>query len=184
MLTRNLLGVLLFASLLSSHALAESAAGKGGPFMEYHATSISAFDAELTGSPLVLGGSGVGLASKHFRLGGAGGAGFLWNPSQNVQFGLGYGGLLGEYVITNWLNVRLVIGGGGYAVAKIVSETESERTLEKLSSGGFFLFHPTVNADIPINNMLRLSVGLGYFLPNVSQLQSATFTVALNIGKQ
>lgn len=182
--TSILRGIFLLLCLCALGARGENAAGKGGPFIEYHSTPVSAFDSALTGVPIVLGGSGVGLASRNFKLGGAGGAGFLWNPSQNVQFGLGYGGMLGEYTLTNWLNVRLVIGGGGYAVAKIVDETEAQKTVEKLSSGGFFLFLPSVNADIALNNAVKLSMGLGYFLPNVSNLQSVTFTVALNIGKQ
>jgi len=166
------------------NARAESASGKGGPFIEYHGSSIANFDPQIGGTPIVLGGSGVGLASRNFKLGGSGGAGFLWNASQNVQFGLGYGGILGEYTITNWLNARLVVGGGGYSVAKVVNETDANKTLEKLSSGGFFLFLPSLNADIALNNGVKLSMGLGYFLPNISQLQSLTFTVALNVGRQ
>ncbi len=186
MFNRNFWGLICLLGLTWSliQAKAEtSASGKGGPFISLHGTPVSEFDANLKGSPLVLGGSGVGLASRNFKLGGSGGAGFLWNPSQNIEFGMGYGGILGEYTLTNWLNIRLIIGGGGYAIAKITDETQSSRTVEKLASGGFFLFLPSINADIPINNVVKLSLGLGYFLPNVSKLQSVVFTLALNIGK-
>lgn len=177
-------GVAALLLLFSAPVRAESqAAGKGGPFLMVHATPVSEFDGDLKGAPLVLGGSGVGLASRNFRLGGAGGAGFLWNPSQNIEFGMGYGGILGEYSITNWLNIRLIIGGGGYAISKIVEESQTEKTVEKIASGGFFLFLPSLNADIPLSNSVKLSLGLGYFLPNVSKLQSVTFNVGLNIGK-
>lgn len=156
----------------------ETSSGRGGPFLALHTSPLSAFDPEILGTPVVIGGVGFGSTAKNFRMGGGGGGGFLYNSTENVHFGLGYGGGVGEYQLTSWLFARLMIGGGGYAVAKTVLETESQRVLRKLSSGGFVLFYPQLSAEIPINNVIKLAVIAGYFLPNVGRLQS--FTVAAN----
>ena|SRR3989338_5947930 len=152
--------------------------GRGGPFISLHTSPMSDFDPDISGAPVVIGGIGFGSSTKTFRIGGGGGGGFLFNPTENVHFGLGYGGGVGEYQLTSWLFARLMIGGGGYALAKTVLETESQRVLRKLSSGGFVLFYPQLSAEIPIARSIKLAVIAGYFLPNVSRLQS--FTVAAN----
>jgi len=176
---------LLFASSL---ALAEGGSlggggGQGGPLFEYHFNSVASFDPALSGNPLVIGGVGFGYAAKNFRLGGGGAGGFLWNPSENIQFGMGYGGAIGEYLLTPWLAARLLIGGGGYAVAKVVTQTDTTTTLAKLSSGGFVLFYPSVVAEIPVQNWFKVGVTLGYFLPNVAKLQSLTMGLNFLFGK-
>ena len=175
---------LLFFCCCVSQLRGESASvGRGGPYIQYHVMPLSNFDAELSGNPLVIGGVGFATVSRNFRLGGGGGGGFLWNGSNNVTFGMGYGGVVGELGITTWLNARLMIGGGGYAVAKIVSETISERTLSKVNSDGFLLFLPSLHFDFPIHNWLKFSASLGYFLPNNSRLHSVTIGVGLLFGK-
>jgi len=153
--------------------------GRGGPFIDYHGKSLSSFDAAIGGNPLVIGGTGFGFASKKFRFGGAGGGGFLMNGTENVQFGMGYGGLVGEYLITKWLYARLLMGGGGYSVTKITSQTPSQINQERIGGGGFFLFHPSVNAEIKLNRQTFLDVSIGYFLPNVQKLTS--FTIGFNL---
>lgn len=185
----RLLSVLLAAcfTLLSSNLLAEGTGGigngAGGPYLQYHSTGLSAFDGGLKGQPVVIGGMGYGTVAKGFRLGGAGGGGFLWGPSSNAHFGLGFGGAIGQYQISSWLVGSLLIGGGGYAVAKVVSQTDSTSTVEKISTGGFILFHPSIQAEIPLQNWTRLSISLGYFLPNVANLQSLTVSTILIFGK-
>jgi hypothetical protein len=166
-------------SAIAESTVGATVGGKGGPFIEYHFNPLSAFDPALTGNPITIGGVGFGYAAKNFRLGGGGAGGFLWNPSDNIQFGMGYGGAVGEYVLSSWLAARLLIGGGGFAVAKVISETDTTRTLQKLNSGGFVLFYPSMVAEIPIHPWLKLGVNLGYFLPNISKLQS--FTMGFNV---
>lgn len=177
----------LFVFATSAHSFAESAGagsgGRGGPFFEFHFSPLSVFDGDVTGNPIVLGGEGFGFASKSFRLGGGGGGGFVWNPSENVQFGMGFGGVIGEYMVTPWLNVRLLIGGGGYAISKTIVETDTTRTEQKISSGAFLLFHPSIGAEVSVSTFMKLSARIGYFLPNVSRLQSVTLGIHLIFGK-
>lgn len=156
--------------------------GRGGPFIEYHFNSLMNFDAGVSGNVLVIGGIGYAWATKKFRLGGAGGGGFLWNGSDNLSFGMGYGGIVGEYAIAPWFNARLLIGGGGYSVAKVTFETDSSRIVQKIDSGGFIAFHPSVNADIKIYSWASLALTAGYFLPNVGKLHSFTAGVNLVFG--
>ncbi len=177
------LTAMAFLCCLSSILIAENlGGGRGGPFLEYHARSLSVFDTSVSGTPAVIGGVGFGWATRSFRLGGGGGGGFLWNGSDNVEFGMGYGGLVGEYAIAPWLTGRLMIGGGGYSVSKVTSESDSSRTFQKLDSGGFILFHPSLMADIKIHSWCMIAVNLGYFLPNVGKLQSATLGFNLLFG--
>lgn len=158
--------------------------GRGGPFIQYHSNSLSSFDPTVSGSPMVIGGVGFGWATKSFRLGGGGGGGFLWNASDNLTFGMGYGGVIGEYVIApNWLNGRLLIGGGGYSVAKITSQSDSQVNFQKLSSGGFIVFHPSISAEVKIHNWMQLAANFGYFLPNIGRLQSFTMGINVMFGK-
>ena len=177
--------LLLLLAVVTGVARAETSGfgGRGGPFISYHSNPVTGFDAEVTGNPVFIGGMGFGQINKQIRLGGGGAASFLLGPSENVHFGLGYGGAVGEYVFTPWLSARLMIGGGGYAVAKVVSETETQRVVQKLSSGGFILFYPSLTAELPLYNWLRLGMNLGYFLPNVGRLQSVTFGVSVMFGK-
>lgn len=172
-----LMCVMLFTG---ANSFAESTGGRGGPFVEYHANSLTNFDSGVAGSPIIIGGVGFAWATAKFRLGGGGGGGFLWNGSDNLHFGLGYGGVVGEYVIAPyWLNARLMIGGGGYAVAKITTETDATRVVQKINSGGFILFHPSINAEIKIYNWVSIDFMAGYFLPNIGRLHS--FTVGINL---
>ncbi len=178
-------GAALGSLLFSSQAFGEGAVsgGRGGPFLEIHGASLSQFDSNIAGKPVVIGGSGFGYSSKNFRIGGGGGGGFLWNPSDNVQFGMGYGGAIGEYVIASWLAFRLMVGGGGFTIGKVLSDTESAKSVQKISSGGFILFYPGISGEIPITASLKVSMVVGYFLPNVTKLQGWTFTINLQFGK-
>jgi len=176
---------LICALFIGSSALGvQTGGGRGGPFIQYHSRSLSAFDAGVQGNPILVGGMGFATTSKKFRIGGGGGGGFLMNASENVQFGLGYGGVVGEYKINSFMNARLLIGGGGYGVVKVISETETDRVLRKLSTGGFFLFFPSVNFEIPLTKFSILNVGLGYFLPNVNRLDSLTVNVSVIMGRK
>jgi len=132
---------------------------------------------------VVIGGVGFGYASKTFRIGGGGGGGFLWQGSENANFGLGYGGAIGEYTVTEWLNARLLVGGGGYSIARVLSETNSQSTVQKISSGGFVLFYPSLVAEVKLQGWVYLAFNLGYFLPNISKLQSLTLGLNLMFGK-
>ncbi len=176
---------LVFVTTMSFIARSEtstSGGGRGGPFIEYHANSLTGFDPGVTGSPVVIGGIGYAWVTPKFRLGGGGGGGFLWNGSDNLAFGMGYGGVVGEYVIGSWFNARLLIGGGGYSIAKITFETDSNQIVQKLNSGGFIVFHPSVNAEIKIYSWASLALTAGYFLPNVGRLHSFTAGVNLLFG--
>jgi hypothetical protein len=157
--------------------------GKGGPFIQYNNNSLSAFDSNISGNPLIIGGLGFGWASKTFRIGGGGGGGFLWSGSESAQFGIGYGGLVGEYIVSEWLMARMMIGGGGYAVSRIISETDTTIQVQKIGSGGFILFHPQIVADIKIGQWASLGFSIGYFLPNVAKLQSPSFSIQLMFGR-
>jgi len=174
----------LFFSLLTSIGFAETlGGGKGGPFIQYNSTQLSNFDSTISGNPMIIGGMGFGWASKSFRVGGGGGGGFLWSGTESAQFGIGYGGIIGEYIISDWLLTRLLVGGGGYAVSKIISETDATLQIQKISSGGFILFHPQIVADIKISQWASLGFSLGYFMPNIAKLHSASFTIQLMFGR-
>jgi hypothetical protein len=178
--------IIILGALFTGKLFAESAAsqgGRGGPFVELHTASLSNFDSDVNGYPIILGGYGFGFTAKNFRLGGGGGGGFVWNPSNNVQFGLGFGGVVGEYVITSWLAARLLIGGGGYAVSKVLLETDTQKTEQKVNSGGFLLFQPSISAEVPIQSWIKIGGSVGYFLPNVSKLQSLSLSLMLIFGK-
>lgn len=177
-------GFLFFLSTFSLSLTAQTlGGGKGGPFIQYNTTSLSVFDSQMDGNPLIIGGIGFGWASKQFRIGGGGGGGFLWSGSESAQFGVGYGGMVGEYIIADWLLARLMIGGGGYSVSRIVSETVSTLQVQRIASGGFLLFHPQVVADIKIGQWASLGFSLGYFIPNVSRLHSLSFSIQLMFGR-
>ncbi|NBX77243.1 MAG: hypothetical protein EBQ92_11860 [Proteobacteria bacterium] len=181
---RFILGGLLCFLLLAPNATAETlGGGKGGPFIQYNNASLANFDKSIAGNPLIIGGIGFGWASKTFRVGGGGGGGFLWSGSESAQFGIGYGGMVGEYIISEWLMARLMIGGGGFSVSKIISETDSTLQVQRISSGGFLLFHPQVVADIKIGQWASLGFSIGYFLPNVGRLQSPSFSIQLMFGR-
>lgn len=169
---------------LSLGAQAETlGGGKGGPFIQYNNASLSSFDKAIAGNPLIIGGIGFGWATKSFRIGGGGGGGFLWSGSESAQFGIGYGGMVGEYVISDWLLARMMIGGGGFSVSKIVSETDTTIQIQRISSGGFILFHPQVVADIKIGPWASLGFSIGYFLPNIAKLHSPSFSIQLMFGR-
>lgn len=175
-----LLGISLCAASL--HAESSSTA-RGGLFFAYHFNPLSAFDSELNGNPFTVGGEGFAQVFQNFRVGGAGGGGFVWASRDNITFGLGYGGVLGEYAVTKWFAIRMLIGGGGYAVAKVTQDSISSSSLSKLSAGGFILFYPSIKFEIPLGAMVKLTTNIGYFLPNKSQLHSVTFGLSLLFGK-
>ena len=170
----------LFSPFLKAETLG---GGKGGPYIQYNNASLSRFDSEIGGNPLIIGGLGFGWASKKFRIGGGGGGGFLWSGTESAQFGIGYGGMVGEYIIADWLLARMMIGGGGYAVSKIISETDTTLQVKKISSGGFILFHPQIVADIKIGQWASLGFSIGYFLPNIARLHSPSFSIQLMFGR-
>jgi len=181
---RFIFGGLLCFFLLVPNSNAETlGGGKGGPFIQYNNASLANFDKNIAGNPLIIGGIGFGWASKTFRIGGGGGGGFLWSGSESAQFGIGYGGMVGEYIISEWLMARLMIGGGGFSVSKIISETDTTLQVQRISSGGFLLFHPQIVADIKIGQWASLGFSIGYFLPNISRLQSPSFSIQLMFGR-
>ena len=184
---RPALKLALFTIICSaSNSLAELqgfGGARGGPLVEYHFANLSAFDSQVSGNPLVVGGVGFGQISKTFHIGGGGGGGFLMNASENLEFAMGYGGLVLEYIMTPWLNGRLLLGGGGYAVQKVVSDTGIDIVVRKLASGGFFLVNPSLNGEIKVSNWMKIVVGLGFFVPTVSRLTSTTFNFNLLLGK-
>lgn len=156
---------------------------RGGAFVQVHTTSLASFDPELGGNPIVIGGEGFAAIGKGFRIGGGGGAGFVWSPTDATQFSLGYGGLIGEYQFFSWLSARLLLGGGGYGVAKTVVDSSAQTTDAKIASGGFLLILPSIGADVALNNAMRLGVRVGYFMPNVSNLQGLLVAIHLTFGK-
>lgn len=177
--------LLLFVATICSQTYAESGSsgGRGGAFVQMHTNPLSAFDPEMKGTPLVVGGEGFAPLGKGFRIGGGGGGGFLWNASNNSQFAMGFGGLMGDYDANHWLSFRIILGGGGYAVSKTISDTNSLTTEQKLGSGGFLLVAASVGAEVSISSGSKLGFRLGYFLPNVQHLQSLTLGVHLSFGK-
>lgn len=177
-------GVFFCFSILSISVSAETlGGGKGGPFIQYNTKSLAAFDSQMAGNPLIIGGIGFGWASKKFRIGGGGGGGFLWSGSESAQFGIGYGGMVGEYIIADWLLARMMIGGGGYSVSRIISETATILEVQRIASGGFLMFHPQIVADIKIGQWASLGFSLGYFVPNIARLHSMSFSIQLMFGR-
>jgi hypothetical protein len=175
--------ILLCFGARNSFAEQSTAAARGGINFAYHFNSLAAFDAELAGTPFVVGGEGFATVFKNFRVGGGGGGGFVWTTSDNIMFGMGYGGVLGEYTPAPWLAIRLLIGGGGYAVAKVTTDSINTQTISKLSAGGFILFYPSVRFEIPLSAIVKISVNVGYFVPNKAQLRSVTMGISLLFGK-
>lgn len=176
-----LLLLLLFGSVAFARGLSS---GRGGPYMEYHSSSLGSFDSELVGNTVFLGGVGYGAAGKEFRIGGGGAAGFVWDGGSNIDYGVGYGGIVGEYEVSPWLNVGLMVGAGGYSISKIIAQTNSQVTFQKIASGAFVLFYPTVTAEVKLKKgWLSLGAKVGYFLPNESRLHSFTLGITLLFGK-
>lgn len=132
---------------------------------------------------MVVGGKGVGTLAKNFRLGGAGGGGFAWGAGDNVSFGMGYGGVIAEYSLTSWMSASMLVGGGGFAVSRITSETISTTTYEKISAGGFVLFYPSIDFEVKVRPYISIVGNLGYFLPTNTRLHSVTLGVSVLMGK-
>jgi hypothetical protein len=170
--------------LMSSSVLgAGIGSGRGGFYFHYHGSSLNSFDPALNGNPFVIGGAGFGAINKTFRIGGGGGGGFIWSGNDSVNFGMGYGGAIAEFTVLPWLNASLLIGGGGYSVAKTLSQTDTTTTVQKINSGGYLLFYPSLTADVSIDGWVFLGFHIGYFLPNVSKLQSFTTGIHVTFGK-
>jgi hypothetical protein len=144
---------------------------------------VAAFDPAVGGQPVALGGTGFVQVGKNFRLGGGGGGLFLSSASENSQFSMGYGGIIGEYIIAHWFSARLLVGGGGFSVYRITNETELEYTVRKVATGGFFVIQPSVHAELPLTGWMRLVFSLGYFMPNLTRLESTTLGFNLLFGK-
>jgi hypothetical protein len=175
--------VVLVGFLISSPLPAEMTSGQGGLYTELHLANLSAFDPSVSGLPIVLGGEGFGSVTRNFRIGGGGGGGFIYGPNDSTHFGMGYGGVMGEYLFSNWLSFSLLIGGGGYAISNVVSSSQTQALTTQVAAGGFLLVKPALKAEFPISNAVRISGSIGLFLPNVSQLQSVTVGLHLAFGR-
>lgn len=181
---RLIFAALLLVALVPARLYAEAiGGGKGGPFIQHNSADLSRFDGDISGTPMIIGGYGFGWATKTFRIGGGGGGGFLWSGSETTQFGMGYGGVVGEYLISEWLFARLLIGGGGYSVSKVLVQTDTLLQVQKISSGGFILFHPQIVADIKLSPFSSLGFSLGYFAPNIAKLNSFSVSIQLMVGR-
>lgn len=169
--------------LSTTRALGAGTTARGGPYFEYHTNSLSSFDPRISGNAFVIGGVGYGSLGKSFRLGGGGGGGFLWDSSNDVSYGMGYGGAIGQYLVAPWMSFQMMIGGGGFSVARVITQTDTTTTLEKISAGGFVLFYPSVCFEVNLRKFLSLSAKLGYFLPNNAKLHSFTLGLTLLLGE-
>ena len=180
---RAALLLILCIPLSAKAEMSGSSGSRGGPFFEVHLSTVSRFDSSVSGTPVVVGGEGFASVAKNFRLGGGGGGGFLWGSSDNALFGLGYGGIIGEYAPVSWFNLRFMLGGGGYSVSNVTTQTATTRVETKIGSGGFFLLYPSIGFEIPVGSVLKVATRVGYFFPNVSQLESLTVGLTLILGK-
>lgn len=172
--------ILLFNA--PSFGLSPRGAG-GGPFLEYHLRDLSAFDPTVSGNPVVMGGMGLTPVGRQFLLGGGGGASFLLGGSSTVQFGMGYGGMIGVFQFASYLSARVLVGGGGFALVEVLSESETQRVVRKISSGGFIVFHPTLDFDFSLMRTTQCALSLGYFLPSVSDLAGVTISLRIQFGR-
>ncbi|WPP51655.1 hypothetical protein [Catalinimonas niigatensis] len=144
-----------------------------------------------------MGGYGGWFINKRFMIGG-GGFGLVNNlavpedaridPTLDLHYDMGYGGLMFEYVLSSdrilHLMGNFLIGGGG-----IEQDYEGEDDFEDTKSG-FFVFEPGVHLEVNITPFLRANGGITYRLISGSDtygirdrdLSSMGLAVGLKLG--
>ncbi len=154
----------------------------GGSQVDFHALSLSSFHSQVGGSPISIGGMGCVALSDSICFGGGGAATTTTGGTSNLAFGMGYGGLIFEYYLKTWMAFRVTVGGGGYKISRLVSESENTLQYEKLGSGGFFVVHPKWIGTFRVTKWLTLCPNVGYFITGVPRLSSPTLGLNLFFG--
>ncbi|MGE5363953.1 MAG: hypothetical protein ACM3SM_07470 [Bacteroidota bacterium] len=181
---KNLFGknlVVLFL-LLSSAVLAQQdetlingkieSGGYGGPVVKFSqinnefAVLVGGYGGWLIDHQFMIGGGGFGMASN-----------IKADPSVQQAYGrgrtlnleFGYGGLMLEYISNSralvHYSVSALIGAGGAVYHERSSYDDNEEILaddDHLPSDGFFVFEPTVNAEMNVTSFFRIAAGASY----------------------
>lgn len=164
----------LFTIILLPYLLfAENGGGRGSIFINYHPAQLSSFATAPGATMIMIGGNGMADLFGGLRLGGGGGSGFIVTSPGTLYMGMGYGGILADYRLTNWLTVQCLLGAGGFSLSNAAGN---------IASGGFILLHPSITAEIAVTPKSKLGIILGYFMPNEIRLLSATLGVSWIFG--
>ncbi len=142
--------------------------GFGGPVVKY---------TQIKNEPaLLVGGRGGWIINHSFMIGG-GGYGLVNNINKNNLFvsgyflnrpyiNFGYGGIEVEYIALSdnlaHFSVCTLIGGGGVSYRNNLWEDNYDNNDWNSPSDAFFVFEPSLNAELNVISFLRLNAGISY----------------------
>ena len=144
--------------------------GFGGPVIKY---------TQIYGEPaLLVGGRGGWIINHSFILGG-GGYGLVNNIRSNnsqpvgmvginsTYLNFGYGGVELEYIIQSdkliHSSISTLVGGGSISYRnKLWDEIDDQNDDLNSPSDGFFVFEPSINAELNIISFMRINAGFSY----------------------
>lgn len=158
----------------------------------------------IIGHQFVLGGAGYGLATNntfdHTENLLDGNDNMVNDSIRSLKIGMGYGGVLIEYILMPQKPVHfsfpLIIGAGGANVGSNINNQTTNGTsqnwtsYESVESSSFFIVEPGVNVELNLTKFMRLSCGANYRLVtgtnllrlNDSDFSGLAFNFALKFG--
>ncbi|MBI4208983.1 MAG: hypothetical protein HY538_04675 [Deltaproteobacteria bacterium] len=162
--------------------------GAGGASTGYLFTSFNEINnaAQAAGLPtlsdniITIGGRGYGTLNRHFRIGGGGYGAFpkseegsRGGTTTQLKFGMGYGGVILDYVFqwrrTEWALGGLM-GGGGY---NLQLNGPSTTNFDEKIRGGFFVLQPHMGVLYKINRWAGVEFEASYFWTNMGDLNGS-----------
>jgi len=137
----------------------------------------------IKGNKFVLGGTGYRLVSNNTYLEGPADKpiGVGADSTRTIDIGMGYGGLLLEYILfpksAVHLSFPLIIGAGGSTLNAKKYQDDSNLNpnewalYDYVESSGFFLLEPGINVELNMAKFFRLSAGANYRYISGTNLQ-------------
>jgi len=151
----------------------------------------------VIGNKFVLGGGGYGMTSNNILDNNQ----LLEGDSTQLKLGMGYGGLMLEYILNPHkafhLSFPVIIGAGGASVSNKIYDPHNNANYEDwtnyniVESSGYFIVEPGINVDINVIKFMRISAGVNYrFITgtnleriNDSDLSGVSFNFGIKFGK-